>query len=400
VHPGLQRLYAYPFERMARLLDGVTPTAALPPLDLGVGRPRRSPPPQLTTALTQATEGLRQYPATRGTPALRSACTQWADARFVLGGRLDAARHVLPVNGTREALFAIAQVAVTPGGEQIAVLPNPFYQIYEGASLLAGAEPVYVTWPPETAAGAWDAVSEATWARCAICYVCSPHNPTGAVLDQTEWEALFALADRHDFLIASDECYSELYPDERTPPVGALQACVRAGRDDFRRVLVFQSLSKRSNAPGLRSGFVAGDADWIASFLRYRTYQGGAMSPLVQSASIAAWQDEAHVRDNRQAYRDGFAAMASALAPQWRVEQPPGAFYLWLPAPEEDEAFAVRLWRDWHVRVLPGSYLGRASGAGNPGAHRVRVSVVGTPAEMQEAGRRLRLAAEAARAQA
>ncbi len=400
----LSQLQPYPFERLKALFAGVTPNPALRPISLGIGEPKHATPSLVTDALTASAtalpSGLAVYPATSGEPALRRACADWLQRRYGLS--LDATTQVLPVNGTREALFAFAQTVVDPtrtGGARV-VCPNPFYQIYEGAALLAGAQPHYVASDPaRNFAVAWDTVPDAVWAQTQLLYVCSPGNPTGAVMPLDEWARLFALSDRFGFVIASDECYSEIYFRDE-PPLGGLEAAARLGRTDFKNLLMFTSLSKRSNVPGLRSGFVAGDARLVQPFLLYRTYHGGAMSPVVQAASVAAWNDEAHVRDNREQYRAKFAQVTPVLEAVLDVRLPDAGFYLWAGVPPawqgDDAAFARALWAQYNVTVLPGRFLAREVHGVNPGAGRIRMALVADTAECLEAAQRVaRFAAEA-----
>jgi N-succinyldiaminopimelate aminotransferase len=389
MNPRLDLLQPYPFERVRTLLAGVTPPA-LRPLRLSIGEPQHPTPEVVRSALVQHLAGLATYPLTAGLDALREAMAAWFRARYSLP-RLDPAREVLPVNGTREALFAFAQSIVDSSRPSpLVVCPNPFYQIYEGAALLAGAEPVFLN---QTAANGFDldldTLTDAEWRRVQLMYVCSPGNPTGRVLDLDAWHALFAHADRYGFVIASDECYSEIYPDETAPPLGGLGAAHRLGRD-YRNLVVFTSLSKRSNAPGLRSGGVAGDAALIERFLLYRTYHGSAMSLPVQHASIAAWNDEAHVRDNRVRYRETFAAVVPILEPVLEARQPDAAFYLWAGVPGgDDAAFARELFAAAHVSVLPGRYLAREAHGVNPGSGYVRIALVPGIDDCVEAARRI-----------
>ncbi len=399
MNPLLSRLQPYPFERLRKLFADVTPNPDLRPISLGIGEPKHAAPDFLKQALASALDtGLSAYPATTGTPALREACAGWVQRRY--GVALDAATQVLPVNGSREALFAFAQTVIDPTrtGATV-VMPNPFYQIYEGAALLAGAEPHYVASDPaRNFAPAWDSVPDAVWARTQLLFVCSPGNPAGAVMPLDEWRMLFELSDRHGFVIASDECYSEIYFRDEAP-LGGLEAAQRLGRSDFRRLVIFTSLSKRSNVPGLRSGFVAGDASLIKPFLLYRTYHGGAMSPVVQAASVAAWSDEEHVVDNRRQYREKFEQVTPVLAEVLDVALPDASFYLWAGVPASfadaaaglsaDEAFARALLAQYNVTVLPGSYLAREAGGVNPGTGRVRMALVAEPAECLEAARRI-----------
>jgi N-succinyldiaminopimelate aminotransferase len=398
MNPLLSRLQPYPFERLRELFAGVTPNPAYAPISLGIGEPKHATPVFINEALAQALDrrgsDLSAYPPTAGSPALRQACAGWLRKRY--GVDVDPATQVLPVNGSREALFAFAQTVIDGSSKPVVVCPNPFYQIYEGAALLAGGEPYYV--PTDAArnfAVDWDSVPAAVWARAQLVFVCSPANPTGAVMPLAEWERLFELSDRYGFTIASDECYSEIYFREE-PPLGGLEAAVRLGRGDFRRLVSFTSLSKRSNVPGLRSGFVAGDAALLKAFLLYRTYHGSAMSPVVQAASIAAWGDEDHVAHNRTLYREKFAAVTPLLAQVLEVSLPDAGFYLWARVPDaqggapgSDTAFARELLAQYNVTVLPGSYLARDLGQGNPGAGRVRMALVAQTPECVEAAQRI-----------
>ncbi|MGZ5271234.1 MAG: succinyldiaminopimelate transaminase [Ramlibacter sp.] len=392
MNPLLARLQPYPFERLRQLFAGVTPNPAYGPISLGIGEPKHPTPEFLKRALAQALEtpgtDLSAYPPTIGTPALREAFARWLQRRYGLA--LDPATQVLPVNGSREALFAFAQTVIDPAPRPVVVCPNPFYQIYEGAALLAGAEPYYApSDPARNFAVDWDSVPDTVWARTQLLYVCSPGNPTGAVMPLDEWRKLFALSDRHGFVIASDECYSEIYFRDE-PPLGGLEAAASLGRTDFRRLVAFTSLSKRSNVPGMRSGFVAGDAQLLKAFALYRTYHGSAMAPPVQAASIAAWGDEAHVVDNRAQYRRKFAEVTPVLAQVLDVRLPDASFYLWAGVPGgDDQAFARELLAQYNVTVLPGSYLARDSGGRNPGAGRVRMALVAQTAECLEAAHRI-----------
>ncbi len=393
MNPLLSQLQAYPFERLRKLFDGVTPNPAYRPISLGIGEPKHATPQFIQDALAaDLATGLASYPPTAGSPALRAACAGWLARRY--GVTVDPATQLLPVLGSREALFALAQTVVDRARAGATVVcPNPFYQIYEGASVLAGAAPHFVPVDPaRNFAPRWSEVPEAVWARAQLVYVCSPGNPTGAVMPLDEWRRLFDLSDRHGFVIASDECYSEIYFRDE-PPLGGLEAAMRQGRTDFKRLIMLTSLSKRSNVPGLRSGFVAGDAELIKAFLLYRTYHGSAMSPPVAAASIAAWNDEAHVQDNRRLYREKFAAVMPLLAPVMDVHLPDAAFYLWAQVPAawkgSDTGFARELLAQYNVTVLPGSYLARADGAGNPGQGRVRMALVAETAECLEAAQRI-----------
>ena len=390
MNPRLDRLQPYPFEKLRALLAGIAPPA-LSPIRLSIGEPQHPTPDLIRNALVNHLDGLSTYPLTSGLDELREAMAAWFRTRYSLS-RLDAATQVLPVNGTREALFAFAQAVIDASRPAPAVLcPNPFYQIYEGAALLAGAEPVFFN---QTAANGFDldldAVGDDEWRRTQLIYVCTPANPSGRVLPLETWRELFDRADRHGFVIASDECYSELYPDESAPPLGGLEAAHRLGRDDYRSLVVFTSLSKRSNAPGLRSGGVAGDAGLLRRFLLYRTYHGGAMSPAVQHASIAAWRDEAHVRDNRAQYLEKFDAVVPMLTPALPAQRPDAGFYLWARVPGgDDERFARDLFAAAHVTVLPGRYLARDAHGENPGRGHVRIALVPGLEECVDAARRI-----------
>jgi len=394
MNPLLSKLQPYPFERLRKLFADVTPNPAYPAISLGIGEPKHPTPPFIQQALADATRegGLAVYPATLGTPQLRASFTGWVQTRYGLA--LDPATQVLPVNGSREALFAFAQTVIDPTQDRpVVVCPNPFYQIYEGAALLAGAEPFYApSDPARNFAVDWDSVPADVWARTQLVFVCSPGNPTGAVMPLTEWEKLFALSDRYGFTIASDECYSEIYFRDE-PPLGGLEAAARLGRADFPRLVAFTSLSKRSNVPGLRSGFVMGNAALLKAFALYRTYHGSAMSPVVQTASILAWGDEQHVVDNRAQYRAKFAEVTPILAQVLDVQLPDASFYLWARVPDalgmSDTEFARELLALYNVTVLPGSYLARDVNGMNPGAQRIRMALVADTAECAEAARRI-----------
>lgn len=387
MNPDLQRLHPYPFEKLSQLFHGL-PAATLAPIALSIGEPQHAAPACVRDALVAALDGLSRYPTTAGMPALNAAIRAWLERRFKLPPL--SAGQVLPVNGTREALFAFTQVVVdrTQPGARV-LMPNPFYQIYEGATLLAGATPTYLPCLPEHGLQPdFDAVPESVWRECQLLFLCSPGNPTGAVLDLATLQRLIALADQHDFIIASDECYSEIY--DHTPPIGLLEACAALGRHDYRRCVVFHSLSKRSNLPGLRSGFVAGDAQVLNAFLRYRTYHGCSMSPYHQLASIAAWQDEAHVEHNRARYREKFTAVLSILEEVLPVSAPQAGFYLWPQVPGSDEDFARALKQRQNVTVLPGRYLSRPVDGLDPGAGHVRMALVATLDECVEGAERIR----------
>ncbi|MDP3086561.1 MAG: succinyldiaminopimelate transaminase [Rubrivivax sp.] len=389
MNPLLQRLHPYPFERLRALLADVTPNPALRPISLGLGEPRHPAPALVEQALCASLSGLSSYPATAGDPALRQAIAGWVQRRY--GVALDPATQVLPVLGSREALFSLAQTVVDPTRPGATVLcPNPFYQIYEGAALLAGAATAFANSDPaRNFAADWSQIDDATWARTQLVFVCSPGNPAGAVMPLAEWQQLFALSDRHGFVIASDECYSEIYFGSQAP-LGALQAAQALGRHDFRRLVALTSLSKRSSLPGLRSGFVAGDAAVIKQFLLYRTYHGSAMSLTVQRASIAAWNDEAHVQANRALYQRKFEQVLPILQPVLEVALPDAAFYLWAGvAGGDDVAFARGLLAQYNVAVLPGSLLARQAHGLNPGAGRIRLALVAEVDECVEAAQRI-----------
>ncbi|WP_046236717.1 succinyldiaminopimelate transaminase [Pseudomonas syringae pv. coryli] len=389
---AMQLLQPYPFEKLRALLAGVTPNPEKRPVALSIGEPKHRSPDFVAKALADNLDQMAVYPTTLGIPALREAIAGWCSRRFgVPQGWIDPARNVLPVNGTREALFAFTQTVVNRSDDGLVISPNPFYQIYEGAAFLAGAQPHYLPCLSENGFNPdFDAVSPDIWKRCQILFLCSPGNPTGALIPVETLKKLIALADEHDFVIAADECYSELYFDEQSPPPGLLSACVELGRKDFKRCVVFHSLSKRSNLPGLRSGFVAGDAEILKVFLLYRTYHGCAMPVQTQLASIAAWNDEEHVRANRDLYREKFAAVLDILSPVLDVQRPDGGFYLWPNVGTDDAAFCRDLFVDQHVTAVPGSYLSREVDGVNPGAGRVRLALVAPLAECIEAAERIR----------
>lgn len=389
MHPHLAQLHPYPFQKLASLFEG-TQVPELSPIPLSIGEPRHPPPDFVLDVLKNNLHRMAHYPVTRGLPELREAIAAWLQQRF--HARVNTENQILPVNGTREALFAFAQCVVDGSANDALVMtPNPFYQIYEGAALLAGAKPYFL---PTTPGNAYipdlDDVPAAAWEKCQLFYACSPGNPTGTVLSRAFWQKLITLADQYDFVIAADECYSEIYADEEQPPIGLLQVCAEIGRDDFSRCVVFHSLSKRSNLPGLRSGFVAGDATILGQFLTYRTYHGCAMSVPSQLASIAAWNDEEHVRANREAYRAKYAAVMPLLSPWMTVEKPAASFYLWPAIPGgDDEAFARGLYAQQHVTVLPGRYLSRDTDGFNPGKGHVRMALVAQTAHCIEAAQRI-----------
>ena len=391
MNPSLLKLQSYPFERLRALHANITPNATFKPISLGIGEPRHATPQLIKDALVSSLAGLASYPGTLGEPTLRQTIQMWLHRRYDI--KVDAATQILPVNGSREALFALAQTVIDSTRSPVVVSPNPFYQIYEGAALLAGAQ-VYFAPSDATRNFAVDysAVPDTVWAKTQLMFVCSPGNPAGAVMTLAEWKMLFDLSDRYGFVIASDECYSEIY-FRNEAPLGGLEAAAKLGRHDFKNLIAMTSLSKRSNVPGLRSGFVAGDAALIKPFLLYRTYHGSAMSPVVQAASTAAWADEAHVISNRAMYRDKFAQVTPLLAARMNVALPDAGFYLWAGVPAafegDDEAFSRDLLAAYNVTVLPGSYLARDFNGGNPGAGRIRMALVAQTAECVEAAQRI-----------
>ncbi|EGV27735.1 succinyldiaminopimelate transaminase [Thiorhodococcus drewsii AZ1] len=392
MNPDLGRLQAYPFEKLATLKQGIEPPRNLDPIGLQIGEPKHPTPSLISDALIAHLHRLSSYPTTRGTAELRETIAGWLKRRFQgVDLSIDPERQVLPVNGTREALFAFAQAVVDRSRDPLVLMPNPCYQIYEGAALLAGAEPRYLAC--EAANGFipdFEAIDSATWDRCQLLYVCSPGNPTGAVFDRNTLTRLIELAHRHDFVIASDECYGDIYLDESAPPTGLLQAAAAMGNDSFSRCIIFNSLSKRSNAPGLRSGFVAGDAALVQGFLSYRTYHGCAMSLPVQSASVAAWSDEAHVVENRRLYREKITAVTKILSEVMSLTPPEASFFLWPQTPIPDTEFARRLFAEENVTVLPGSFLSRRVDDRDPGENRIRMALVPELDECVDAARRIR----------
>jgi N-succinyldiaminopimelate aminotransferase len=392
MNPRLERLQTYPFEKLARLKSGVEPPLALEPITLSIGEPQHAPAQLILDALRQGVTELGRYPPTIGSLELRAAAARWLERRFALpAGCVDPRSMVLPVNGTREALFGFVQAAVDGHSGALVAMPNPFYQIYEGAALLAGAAPHFLDTTETTGfVPDLERVPPQVWERCQVLILCSPGNPTGAVLSTAYLRRALALAAEYDFVIAADECYAEIYLEEHEPPPSLLQAALAGAHGRFERCIVFHSLSKRSSVPGLRSGFVAGDPQLIARFLLYRTYQGGAMSPLVQAASIAAWNDDAHAADNRRLYREKFDRVLPILRPVLKVERPAGAFYLWPDVGGDDERFVRELYAARNVTLLPGSYLARPGPHGNPGAGRVRVSLTSSVEHCIEAAERIR----------
>jgi len=392
MNPDLTRLQPYPFEKLAQLKAGVTAPAGLEAITLAIGEPKHRPPQFVAEELLIHLHGLASYPTTRGMPILRQAIADWLQQRFQLpAGSIDAERHILPVNGTREALFAFAQCVVDRSRQARVIMPNPFYQIYEGAAFLAGAEPYFLnTTEDSKLLPDFNSVPDKVWCDCQLLYLCTPGNPTGAVIDQATLQKLITLAEQHDFIIASDECYSEIYFNEGNPPPGLLQAAAAMGNEQYQRCIVFHSLSKRSNLPGMRSGFVAGDAAIIQAFFQYRTYHGCSMAPYTQAASIKAWEDEHHVHANRRAYQEKFAAVLEILTPVLDVNQPDASFYLWPQTPVDDTVFARELFTRYNVTVLPGSFLSREAHGINPGRNHVRIALVAELDECIDAAQRIR----------
>lgn len=390
MNPNLERLQSYPFQKLSALFAGATPNPEYNPIALFIGEPKHPTPEFIKKALTDNLDGLASYPLTAGTEALRLAIAEWINVRYM--APVDPHTEVIPVTGSREALFAFAQAVINGDSpDPVVICPNPFYQIYEGAALLARATPYFLNSVPERRYQCdFTQLPAPVWKRTQLIYVCSPGNPTGAVMSLTDWRELFAMSDQYGFVIASDECYSEIHFDEANPPLGALQAARELGRKGYPRLVVFSSLSKRSNVPGMRSGFVAGDAAILKKYLLYRTYHGCAMSLPVQAASVSAWRDEAHVVENRRLYKLKMDAALSILQPVCDVERPDAAFYLWLPTPIDDAQFARQLLIDKNVSVLPGSFLARDSGGINPGRNRARIALVASTAECVEAARRIR----------
>lgn len=392
MNPYLEKLQDYPFEKLNRLIESHPHEAGLAPVSLAVGEPRHATPQCILNAYTETLSQLNRYPTTRGSGELRSAVARWLVQRFALPGEtIRADANVLPVNGTREALFACAQCMVDATDRPVVLIPNPFYQIYEGAALLAGAEPVY--YDGEVVDGDIPALwtlEETLWKRVQLVYLCTPGNPSGQITPQATLQKLVEFSKRYDFVIASDECYSEIYPPQSPPPMGLLAACQGTGEDSLHNCLAFYSLSKRSNAPGMRSGFVAGDARLIEKFLQYRTYHGCTLSLPVQAASIAAWSDEEHVIENRRLYQEKFTAVCEILKDVLPCEPPQAGFYLWPQLPMPDEDFARALFASKNVLILPGSYLARTVAGTNPGERRVRLALVATKQECLHAATRIR----------
>lgn len=392
MNPTLNKLQPYPFQKLSKLLEGITPNPSLSSIHLHIGEPKHPTPDFIRQELVNNLDGLAHYPTTLGARWLRVGIADWLMRRYRLT-TIDPDTQVMPVNGSREALFSFAQAVIDAHSAEspVVVCTNPFYQIYEGAALLAGAIPFFLnTLVQNNFALELTQLGEEIWARTQLVYVCSPNNPTGRVMTLDEWQQLFALSDRYGFVVASDECYSEIYFDEDHPPLGALEAAHQLGRNGFPRLVVFSSLSKRSNVPGMRSGFVAGDEAILKKFLLYRTYHGSAMNPVVQAASKIAWGDERHVIENRRLYREKFDKAISALSGCLDVSMPDATFYLWVRTPISDVEFTQKLYRDYNVNVLPGSYLGREAHGVNPGENFVRIALVASLEECLDAMERIK----------
>lgn len=388
MNPNLDLLHPYPFQRLSELFKDITPNAAYAPINLAIGEPQHETPDFIKAALAANAAAIARYPATKGLAELRTALQNWLRQRYAV--EIDSDTQILPVNGSREALFALAQAVISPH-DAIVIMPNPFYQIYEGAALLAGATPYFInTVGSKDYRMDFSGVAESIWQRTQLVYVCTPGNPTGKIMSLSEWAELFELADRYNFVVASDECYSEIYFDESHPPLGALAAGTALGRANFAKLIVLGSLSKRSNVPGLRSGFAAGDTSIISKFLAYRTYHGSAMSLPVQAASVAAWRDETHVIENRRRYKQIFSAVIRQLGEAIPVMMPEAAFYLWLNTGSSDIEFAKALYRDYNVQVLPGRFLAREAHGINPGQDFIRVALVASEAQCVDAAERIK----------
>lgn len=388
MNPDLNSLQPYPFEKLRALLDGVTANPDLAPIALSVGEPQHPTPKIILDALTAAQQGVGKYPLTKGELTLREAIAEWLAKRFDLRD-ISAENQVLPVCGTREALFSFTQAAATRGIGGVAIMCNPCYQIYEGASLLAGLAPQYLSARDETGQPQFDEIDDAVWEKCQLLFLCTPDNPTGTVLTEATLEKALELAERFDFTIVSDECYSEIYLDEAKPPPGLLQIAATKGNQTFERCVIFHSLSKRSNAPGLRSGFVAGNQSLLSDYFRYRTYHGAAMSPMIQAASTVAWQDESHVQENRRQYRAKFAAVTPLLESKLSFSEPVASFYLWAGTGIDDQEFVRRLYEERNVLLVPGSYLSRRCGEIDPGKNQCRISLVAPLQQTIEAAERI-----------
>ena len=393
MNPNLDQLHPYPFEKLTQLKQGITPPQDKTHIALSIGEPKHTTPDFIHQSYIKHMEGMGKYPTTKGIPELRVAIANWISQRFnISSADINTDTQVIPVSGTREALFSFAQAVIDPSKpDAIVIMPNPFYQIYEGAALLAGAEPYFLNTTEETGYLAdFDSVPEDIWQRCQLIFICSPGNPTGAVISKEDHQKLIALADKYDFIIASDECYTEIYDDESNPPQGLLQTAYETGNTAFKNCVMFQSLSKRSNAPGLRSGFVAGEADILKKYFQYRTYQGCALPVPTQYASIAAWEDELHVKENRTLYRQKFTAFIDILTDVCTINKPPASFYIWLKTPINDADFAQQLFQQQNITVLPGSYLSRESHGLNPGENHVRIALVAPVEECIEAANRIK----------
>jgi len=397
MNPDLNRLQPYPFEKLAQLKQGITPNSQLSHIALSIGEPKHQPPAFVLDELARSLGKIANYPLTKGSLELRQSIANWLVRRFKLPATsIDAEKHILPVNGTREALFAFAQAMINRTGknannEAVVCMPNPFYQIYEGAAFLAGAEPYFYNTTKDTNyLPDFEAIDDATWKKCQLIYICTPGNPTGAVISKQQMQWLINKAEEFDFIIASDECYSEIYFNDEKPPCGLLEAAAEMGNTDYTRCVVFHSLSKRSNLPGLRSGFVAGDAKLLAGFLKYRTYHGCAMSLPMQIASISAWNDEQHVIENRTLYRQKFKTALDILSPSLDVKLPDAGFYLWAQTPIADTEFAQKLFAEKNITVLPGQYLSRVQNNINPGEKHIRMALVATLKETTEAAERIK----------
>lgn len=390
MNSDLQRLQPYPFEKLKNLKQQVKPNPELSPLSLSIGEPKHPTPQIILDALRENLPQIASYPGTKGIQALREAIASWLTSRFKLP-EVNPDTQVLPVTGTREALFAITQCLIDRKPNAKVLMPNPFYQIYEGAAFLAGASPVYLHCVEENGfIPDLDAIDEQTWLDCQLFFMCTPGNPTGALTPASEIKKLIQLAEKYDFIIVSDECYSEIYLDEANPPLGLLEVAAESGNTDYKRCIVMHSLSKRSNAPGLRSGFVAGDAEILKAFLLFRTYHGCAMPPHTQSTSVVAWQDETHVEENRRLYREKFAAVLEILSPVMDIPEPQASFYLWPKTPIDDVTFTRDIFEQQHLNVVPGSYLSREVNGINPGANRIRLALVAEPKQCIEAAQRIK----------